>query len=85
MTSPNDKQDLSGIPTHVLIVDDDDAHAQAVAESLERINCDCTVATSGERGEELIEGETFDVIVTDLKMDRVDGLTILRRAKEELP
>lgn len=85
MATQEEQNDLSSIPTHVLIIDDDEAHAQAVAESLERINCDCTVATSGERGEQLIESETFDVIVTDLRMDDVDGLTILRRAKEELP
>ncbi|MGE3313541.1 MAG: sigma-54-dependent transcriptional regulator [Planctomycetaceae bacterium] len=77
--------DLSSIPIRVLIVDDDEAHAQAVAESLERIGSDCTVATSGRRGESLIESENFDVVVTDMRMDEVDGLAILRKAKEELP
>ncbi len=77
--------DLSNIPVRVLIVDDDEAHAQAVAESLERIRCDCTVATSGRRGSTLIESENFDVVVTDMKMDEVDGLAILGKTKEELP
>ena len=76
---------LTSIPIQVLIVDDDEAHAQAVAESLERINCTCTVANSGQRGAHLIESETFDVVVTDLRMDEVDGLEILRKTKEELP
>lgn len=83
--SQNDKNDLSSIPIQVLIVDDDEAHAQAVAESLKKINCDCTVAASGQRGAAMIESEAFDVIVTDLRMDEIDGLAILRRAKEELP
>src|SRR5215510_8111614 len=77
--------DLTAIPIRVLIVDDDEAHAQAVAESLERIGSDCTVATSGQRGEALIESENFDVVVTDMRMGEVDGLQILRKAKEELP
>jgi two-component system response regulator HydG len=77
--------DLSSIPIRVLVVDDDEAHAQAVAESLERIGSDCTVATSGQRGESLIESENFDVVVTDMRMGEVDGLTILRKSKEELP
>lgn len=77
--------DLSSVPIRVLIIDDDEAHAQAVAENLERINCDCTVATTGQRGAGLIEGESYDVVVTDLKMDDVDGLAILRKTKEELP
>ncbi|MFM7057450.1 MAG: sigma-54-dependent transcriptional regulator [Planctomycetota bacterium] len=81
----NDPADLSAIPVRVLIVDDDEGHAQAVADSLARINCDCRVAGSGERGAQLIHAETWDVIVTDLRMGEIDGLEILRQAKEELP
>ena len=35
---------------HVLIVDNDAAHAHTVAESLERVGFQCTVATSGNEG-----------------------------------
>jgi two-component system response regulator HydG len=84
-TKTDDPADLSGIPIRVLIVDDDEAHAQAVAQSLGRIACDCTVANSGKRGVALIESENFDVVVTDMKMDDVDGLEILAKTKEELP
>ncbi|MBS0206956.1 MAG: sigma-54-dependent Fis family transcriptional regulator [Planctomycetes bacterium] len=77
--------DLTGISIRVLIVDDDEAHAQAVAESLRRVGYDCTVAGSGERAVTLIESQTYDVVVTDLMMDDVDGLEILRKSKEELP
>ncbi len=80
-----EREDLSSIPIRVLIVDDDEAHAQAVAESLTRIGAECTVASSGKRGVVLIEGENYDVVVTDLKMEDVDGLEILRKTKEELP
>jgi two-component system response regulator HydG len=82
---PDDVGDLTGIPIRVLIVDDDEAHAQAVAQSLERIGCETTVANSGKRGVSLIESENFDVVVTDMKMDEVDGLEILAKSKEELP
>src|SRR5262249_1429377 len=82
---PDDPGDLTGIPIRVLIVDDDEAHAQAVAQSLERIGCETTVANSGKRGVALIESENFDVVVTDMKMDEVDGLEILAKTKEELP
>lgn len=81
----NDVSDLTTIPVRVLIVDDDEGHAQAVADSLARINCDCKVASSGERGSQLIAAESWDVIVTDLRMGEIDGLEILRQAKEELP
>lgn len=77
--------DLTTVPIRVLVVDDDESHAQAVAESLGRINCECRVASSGERGSALITSESWDVIVTDLRMGDIDGLEILRLAKEELP
>ena len=86
MSDPKtDSSDLSTIPVRVLIVDDDEGHAQAVADSLARINCECTVAGSGERGAQLIHSESWDVVVTDLRMGEVDGLEILRLTKEELP
>ncbi len=56
-----------------------------MADSLARINCECRVASSGEQGSQLIAAESWDVIVTDLRMGEVDGLEILRQAKEELP
>jgi two-component system response regulator HydG len=69
----------------VLVVDDDEPHAQAVAESLERVGYECVVATSGRDGLRLIEEQTFDIIVTDLIMDGVGGLEVLAKAKRELP
>ncbi len=85
MSKETDKPELPGNGIRVLIVDDDEAHAQAVAESLERVGYECTVAGSGEKGLSLIEKETYDVVVTDLRMGEIDGLTLLRRTKEELP
>ena len=79
------KKEKSNIPIRVLIVDDDEAHAQTVAESLAVVGSDCQVANSGKKGAALIEAENFDVIITDMQMDDIDGLGILQRAKEELP
>jgi len=69
----------------VLVVDDDEPHAEAVAESLSRVGYDCVVATSGREGVRLIEEQSFDIIITDLIMEGVGGLDILAEAKRELP
>jgi two-component system, NtrC family, response regulator HydG len=69
----------------VLVVDDDEPHAAAVAESLERVGYDCVVGTSGEEGLRLIEEQVFDIVITDLIMDGVGGLEVLAKAKRELP
>src|SRR5262245_11452805 len=75
----------NGEQIRVLVVDDEEQHAQAVAESLERIGYECDVANSGPEGARKIENEDFDVIITDLKMESVDGLAVLRKAKIEMP
>jgi two-component system response regulator HydG len=72
-------------PIRVLIVDNEAAHAQAVAESLERIGYECTVATSGPQGIKAIDDGAFDLVITDLMMNEVDGLAILAHTKEKLP
>lgn len=69
----------------VLVVDNDEDHAQTVCESLERVGYDCTVATSGTDGAHRIENDTFDVVITDLMMSDLDGLQILARAKNDQP
>jgi two-component system, NtrC family, response regulator HydG len=76
---------LNGEPIRVLVIDDDRLHAETVAESLERVGYDCTVATSGTEGARRIEDGDWDVILTDLKMADMDGLAILRKAREQQP
>jgi two-component system response regulator HydG len=76
---------MSSDKIRVLIVDDEEAHAQAVAESLERSGYSCAVAASGNEGANRIDHEEFDIIVTDLFMNDLDGFQVLQKAKDELP
>ena len=85
-TQPHEQaDDQAAPPVEVLIVDNDEAHAQVVAEGLERVGFSCRVATSGAEGARMIEEGQFDVVITDLVMSDVDGLGVLATAKEELP
>jgi two-component system response regulator HydG len=84
MSSEDTNKD-DGPPIEVLIVDNDRAHAEVVAESLDRVGFHCQVAGCGTEGAEMIEQSKFDVVVTDLIMDDLGGLEILARAKTELP
>ena len=69
----------------MLIVDNDAAHAETVAESLGRIGFHCHVAGSGKAGARMIEEKPFDLVVTDLMMNDIDGLGILERSKADQP
>jgi two-component system, NtrC family, response regulator HydG len=69
----------------LLIIDDEADHAEVVAESLERVGYECVVATSGASGAKKMDDEEPDLILTDLKMAGMDGLAILRKARQDLP
>lgn len=68
-----------------MVVDNEAAHARAMTESLEKVGYVCEVATSGPDAAKLIEREYYDIIVTDMVMNDVDGMKILALAREKLP
>jgi two-component system response regulator HydG len=72
-------------PLRVLVVDDDQFHAETVAEVLEKVGDQATVATSGKAGAAAVDREEFDVVLTDLRMSGIDGLAIVRKVREEQP
>lgn len=69
----------------ILIVDDEKDICNALEFILKRQNYDVKTANSGEKAVEMINKEVFDVILTDLKMGKVDGLEVLEKAKEVAP
>ena len=82
-TTKADSAAAAGI--RVLIVDNEAPHAEAVAESLERVGYDCTVATSGPQGLKRIEDDAFDMVITDLVMNDVDGLRSCGQPRKNCP
>jgi two-component system response regulator HydG len=72
-------------PIKVLVIDDDAAHADAVADSLARVGYDCTAATTGAEGIAMLDRDAYEVIVTDLRMKDASGMDVLAAARERLP
>jgi DNA-binding NtrC family response regulator len=66
----------------VLIVDDEPDVVANWARLLGREDYPCITATDGERAMALLESEHPEVVLTDLKMPRVDGMQVLARALE---
>jgi two-component system response regulator HydG len=67
-----------GKASRVLIVDDDEAHAEALADGLEIDGVQCRIAHSGRAGIELASEQTFDAVLTDLVMHDIDGIAVLK-------
>lgn len=66
-----------GRQTRVLIVDDDPGVREFLRALLARDQISSTIAEDGQRAIEMLERETFDIILLDLLMPRVDGLGVL--------
>jgi two-component system response regulator HydG len=72
-------------PIRVLIVDDDERHAEALAEGLELDAHQCTVVDSGDAGIAKLEEQSFDAVLTDLIMHGKTGLDVLQEARRLQP
>ncbi|WP_245966644.1 response regulator transcription factor [Sphaerisporangium album] len=72
----------------VLVVDDEPALREALHSSLTFEGYDVTLAKDGAEALETLAGGSYDLVLLDVMMPRVDGLTACRRlraAGEEVP
>lgn len=83
MTSPITPTDLSFLQTlAVLYVEDEEEVRQAMARFLSRRFAKVDVATNGQEGIELFGKDHYDVVITDIKMPVMDGLTMAGLIKD---
>ena len=69
----------------VLVVDDEAGIREFLAEALGDDDHEVTAASSGEAAWERLERESFEVVITDLKMPGISGLELLKRVRERQP
>jgi len=71
-------------PTNVLIVDDEKVVRHVCQRSLEKDGYNLEIAEHGLQAIELLhQGKDFDIILTDLKMPGLDGMSLLKTVKNE--
>ncbi|MBZ0097045.1 MAG: sigma-54 dependent transcriptional regulator [Sulfuricella sp.] len=66
----------------LLIVEDEKVALKNLVHVLKKDGYDVTGAQSGTAALALIEGQSFDVVLTDLKMEKVDGMQVLKKCRE---
>ncbi|MFW5801681.1 MAG: response regulator [Spirochaeta sp.] len=69
------------IKAHMLIVDDDQQNAEIAAAFFADWQMDITHAPSASAALELIEDTTFDLILMDIMMPEMDGITLTEKIK----
>jgi DNA-binding NtrC family response regulator len=79
------KTDSANIPGKILIVDDEKDILRALEFILSREGYSVTTATSGEEAIELLKKDEYDLVLTDLRMEGMDGLEVLQRTLQMRP
>ncbi|MFW6237339.1 MAG: endopeptidase La, partial [Desulfosudaceae bacterium] len=67
----------------VMVVDDEERTRQNLDHVLTREGYQVMTAVNGAEALEKLEEAAVDVIITDLKMDRVDGMEVLEKARQK--
>lgn len=66
----------------ILLIEDDDRIAEALAEALSDRNYSVDIAGDGSLGWEFILAFTYDLIVLDLMLPQVDGITLCQQLRQ---
>ncbi len=69
----------------ILVVDDEAIARDNLALALARQGHDTVTAGNGDEALERLRAEDFDLVLTDLKMEGMDGLALLRSIKDQFP
>jgi two-component system, NtrC family, response regulator PilR len=69
----------------ILVVDDEQSLREVLSIMLKRAGYAVTSATDGEEAVELLQKEIYDLVITDLRMPKIDGMEVLKAVKSASP
>ena len=65
----------------ILVVDDEEKMCESLKTLLSGVGYEVTTVQEGEKAIQKINQDNFDLVITDIKMPRLDGLDILKAAR----
>ncbi|MBC8416584.1 MAG: sigma-54-dependent Fis family transcriptional regulator [Candidatus Cloacimonetes bacterium] len=71
--------------TNVLVIDDDKHIRDACRQILVKDHYDVTEAEDGLQGLEFLKNKVYDIVILDLKMPGISGISVLKKIKENYP
>ncbi len=69
----------------ILIIEDNDTMREGMAAIIGKMGHECDAVSNGQAGLALVEKKAFDLIVTDYRMEGMDGLQVLQQSKTKAP
>jgi signal transduction histidine kinase len=73
------------LPARILIVDDEDNLRLTLSQAFQMEGYEVREASDSQEAVSLVTREVFDVLLTDLMMPKIDGLSLLEKARSILP
>ncbi len=70
---------------NILVVDDDPSLLELLTDTLLAIGYSATPAADGMIALDILANQKFDLVITDIKMPRMDGLQLLKKIKRHYP
>jgi EAL domain-containing protein (putative c-di-GMP-specific phosphodiesterase class I) len=67
---------------HILLVDDEEAMIRLLARVLRATGYEVTTASDGQTAVRLLESSTFDLVLSDIDMPRMDGIRLLQAVRQ---
>jgi DNA-binding NtrC family response regulator len=65
----------------ILVLDDEAIVGKRIRPALGKLGHEVDVVASGSEAIQRIEGRVYDIVVSDIRMEGVDGMEVLRRAR----
>ena len=81
LSAPEDSDRDTGSPPRILLVDDNELGRQMVRALLENIGCRVIEAAHGQQALEIVHRQEVDLILMDLQMPVMNGLTATREIR----
>ena len=69
----------------ILLIDDEPELRELLEEQLGEAGYRVRAAADGQEGADWLSRQTFDVVICDVRLPRIDGLTLFRRIRQETP
>lgn len=84
-TGRGDGKDRPGDRPRILVVDDEQAVRDLLAKTLTMADYDVDSAPDGASAIDRLRAVEYDLLITDLKMPGMDGLSVIREARRTAP
>jgi DNA-binding NtrC family response regulator len=69
----------------VLILDDEPIVGKRLKPALSKIGCEVQTFVDPKKALEAMEKKKFDIVVTDIRMEEIDGMQVLERVLKDSP